>query len=438
MIETVLRRRTEWFLIGLGVVFYLFLFPHSIGGDGSSRFEALLALLNKGEIRPMLYSYVHPLVSAPLYYLGELVKTPFWWVSRFNTFVFLLTAWALWRFFRREWSAPQSRLFLLLLFCASMFPKHITDFYSEVFCACLAALAIACFIGRRFWPGALLLCLSVWNSPGSLLAGAGILFFFSWRERRWRYAAALFPMVAGLFLENFLKYGTIFPDAYLSALGHKGFLPYSEGPGFSYPLFFGLLSVFFSYGKGLLFYTPGLLSLFFPEVFRGRAGEFLRAGLFYLAGLVLVYARWWAWHGDFFWGPRFYLFASLWAPVALAALWPYIWENKPRLFFWVAVTALSLWVGCQGVLYGQDFLEACNNPDVNLGFMCHYVPEYSPLWRPFVVWPIPFGRKIAYLTYFLIVFGWVLSGPGVRAGQIIYHWAKMELRRLLNLREWKL
>jgi hypothetical protein len=433
------QAKLEWTLVFLGVIFYLFVFPHSIGGDGSVRYEALIKLLAEGKISPMLYSYVGPLVSAPLYYLGYLAKGSFWWVSRFNSIVFLASAYGLWRFFRREWSPAQARLFLLLLFCGSMFPKHVTDYYSEVFSACAMALAIGCFLSNRFPFGAVLLCLSVWNGPGTLVAGAFVLAHFARRERRWRYVLLLLPLLLGIFLENFLKFGTVFPEAYMAAEGTKGFLPYTKGPGFSYPLFFGLLSVLLSFGKGLLFYTPGLLCVFCPRVFRdGRAGIFLQAGLAYIVGLLLVYSRWWAWSGDAFWGPRFYLFVSLWAPVALAALWPSIHGSAARLYFWVAATALSIYVGWQGIMYGRDFLEDCFRSDIDLGFMCHYVPEYSALWRVFIVWPVPHGRKVAYLAYFLLVFAAVLRRPGREAVKTAFAWLGREASRLFRLREWKM
>src|SRR6185437_9984369 len=40
--------------------------------------------------------------------------------------------------------------------------------------------------------------------------------------------------------------------------------------------------------------------------------------LAFVGGMLLVYAHWWAWYGGWFWGPRFFLFASLPAALALA------------------------------------------------------------------------------------------------------------------------
>ena len=36
-------------------------------------------------------------------------------------------------------------------------------------------------------------------------------------------------------------------------------MPYSGRQGFSYPFFLGLISILFSFGKGLIWFSPGLL-----------------------------------------------------------------------------------------------------------------------------------------------------------------------------------
>ena len=67
----------------------------------------------------------------------------------------------------------------------------------------------------------------------------------------------------------------------------------------------------------------------------------------------------------------------------------------------------------QGVLFGQDFLEDCYRDQVNIvDFLCHYIPEYSVLWRPFIVLPsLLVGRRMAFFIYFLLVLVTVLYSP---------------------------
>src|SRR5262249_55819704 len=130
--------------------------------------------------------------------------------------------------------------------------------------------------------------------------------------------------------------------------------------GFSEPFLIGLLSILFSFGKGLLFFAPGLL-LPLRGALAGLAEGTRRLlatthllWVAFLGGLVLVYARWWAWYGGWFWGPRFFLIASLPACLALALrLRP---ARRPALLGDLAtlgVLALSVWVGIDGAVYDQ-------------------------------------------------------------------------------------
>jgi hypothetical protein len=48
------------------------------------------------------------------------------------------------------------------------------------------------------------------------------------------------------------------------------------------------------------------------------------------------------------------------------------------------VLALSVWVGINGAVFGQQSMDVCWANDYALEFMCWYVPEFSALWRPFV------------------------------------------------------
>ncbi len=409
------RAKWEQFLIGLGVLVYLLEFPHGIHGDASVRYDALRGFLSSGHLAPMVYSYVHPIFSSPLILLGHLYKDAFWWVSRFNSFMALgMIAFMAGRVRQwPEWKPESTRLLILLLMGATMFPKHVTDYYAEVFSACFAFAAILLFqSGRSGWAVAAL-CLSVWNVVASIFGGAGLLLFFAVREKRWRFLAALPLLPLGHMVENYLKYGEFFPSAYLAMQGPVSMLPYASGPGFSYPLFFGILNVFLSFGRGLLFFVPGLLILFYPALWKGREKykEVIWAGTIYLAGLVLVYGKYWAWHGGAFWGPRYFLFASILGAFALAALRQERKISLPWRLYWIFAVALSCWVGCQGVLFGTDFLEDCFSRGHEIEYTCYYVPEYSVLWRFFIVAPAITGRRVVYLAYFLLIATTVLWAP---------------------------
>lgn len=196
-------------------------------------------------------------------------------------------------------------------------------------------------------------------------------------------------------LENALKFGSPFATNYLNRSESGGInelLPFSGHSGFSYPIVFGLLAVLFSFGKGIVIYLPPL-ALIFSKKLRARlsnAGFRLAPALVFSAVLVLLYSMWWAWHGGWTWGPRFFLIlsfaaAALW--VAGLRCWPRTWRTILGL---LALLVWSTWVGVEGGYFDQFFMTSCTQNNYELEFMCWYVPEYSALFRPFVVyggWP---------------------------------------------------
>jgi hypothetical protein len=248
----------------------------------------------------------------------------------------------------------------------------------------------------------------------TIFGGAALLLYFAIRSRRWRYLASLPLLPAGFLMENYVKYGEFYPTAYMAMqVGPHSMLPYAMGPGFSYPLFFGVLNVLFSFGRGIFFFAPGLLFLFYGPFWRGDSKErdWIRAGTLYLAGITLVYAKFWAWPGGAFWGPRYFLFASILAAVALAAAAREKLSSAWRVA-WICAVGVSCWVGCQGVLFGTDFLEDCfKNQSHELEFVCYYVPEYSVLWRTFIVAPHITGRRQAYLAFFVLLLLTLVAKP---------------------------
>src|SRR5205085_1593251 len=129
--------------------------------------------------------------------------------------------------------------------------------------------------------------------------------------------------VAGLLVlgESWLRRGSPFDTGYGGDHGIQTVLPYSGRPGFSYPFLLGVVSILFSFGRGLMFFTPGLL-LWLDARTRDALVRHRRTVvpmLLAVAGLVLVYAKWWAWYGGISWGPRFFVFAAIPASLFVAA-----------------------------------------------------------------------------------------------------------------------
>jgi hypothetical protein len=378
----------EWetALIDGGLVLLLFVLPYQIAGDAIARFDALTELLGHGRLTASAYSDVGPLFAAPLYYLGTLWGDPVWWCQRYNTLLVAGGFGALSLLFRDPDERAVIRPFFLILLAASMFPNHLTNFNSEPFTAIAVMVGVAAISAGRSTLGWTLTVLGVANTPAAL-GGLGLVAAKRAIDRK--QLTPLLAVAAAVTLiavEAWIRRGGPFVTGYEANAGVRTVMPYSGLPGFSYPAFFGLLSILFSFGKGLVFYAPGLL-LPVPRASAAlppRLRECYQNWLLFLVGLIAVYAKWWAWYGGTSWGPRFFLFASIPASLALAVTLRRTGATRWAIVGVVALLALSSWVAIDGAVFGQANLGICQQNDWAQEFLCWYVPEFSALWRPFV------------------------------------------------------
>jgi len=394
-------------LLALGCVLLFFVLPHDITSDAYVRFLALAKFIEWHYVSGTAYSFVGPLASLPLYQLGKLAFTPDWWCARFNTVVFMLGLWFLNDLLRDRLDRRTRVSFLLLLVAGSMFPNHLQDYFAEVFTAVVVAVGLVAVERGRAVAGWTAAATGVVNTPAAIGGLALAAARHTWDTRRLRHLAVVAVAAAGIMLEAWLRRGSPFTTGYEGNRGAVTVLTYSGRPGFSYPMFFGLLSVLFSFGRGILFYAPGLVLRV-----RGAAFGFFRLWIAFLAGLVLVYSKWWAWEGGLFWGPRFFLFASIPASLAIAVWLARVHElTTGRLALLFVILTLSVWVAIDGAAFGYAGLDACRERD--FGSLCNYVPEFSALWRPFVQWTRPSTARLVVAAYFCVVYVW-LAAPVVQ------------------------
>jgi hypothetical protein len=373
-------------LVAGGLLLLFISQKHRIAGDGVARYASLRLLFEDGVVADFPYSMVGPLFASPLYWLDRYVGPPLWWSGRYNFFVFLLGLLALHRLLRPHLEPAAIRKFVLLLVAASMFGRHQMDFYGEVFSAVLAGAGLLSLAaGGNRWAWAALL-LAVVNTPATLvglgLAAVGATLI----HRRWRFLVLPLGAAALVLAESWLRRGSPFLTGYEDNVGFETVLPYSGQPGFSFPFFFGLLSILFSFGKGLAFFAPGLvlpvrqrMQRRHPALWHGYL-----LWLLFLAGMVLVYAQWWSWYGGWYWGPRFFLFASLPASLALAVTLIDRPSSVSAGLVSLTVLALSVLVGVTGVVFELHGLDLCTSDALALEALCWYVPEFSGLFHPFV------------------------------------------------------
>jgi hypothetical protein len=430
-------------LIVTGLVAQFFLLYHGIWGDGAERFDMLTQLLGHGTIPGNRYSLVGPLFSAPLWLLGQVNGTQSWWLARYNVIVFAIGLLATYLILKDRIDRGLLRKFLLILVAASMFAGHLQAYYGEVFTAVCVGVGIlaAAYGSPLFGWGAVVL--GVVNTPATIVGLAGVVLKRTVDTRRLR---SLVPVVvaAGLIaVEAWIRRGSPFASGYENR--------------FIFPFFFGLISIVFSFGKGLVIYAPGLLVPVKRRLLTlayGKLQELYQAYTLWIAfviGLVLVYAKWYDWSGSWFWGPRYLLVASIPASFALA-LGLHRRRDLPLLANVLTLLAfgLSCWVGLDGAIFGQNGLEACSANTYAQDYLCDYMPDYSALWRPFVLLAQTKGnlhaflaleqvgsRLLLYTAYCLVVFAY-LAAPLI---QTLAHQIGVKARELgranLRLAVWR-
>ncbi|PWT75382.1 MAG: hypothetical protein C5B60_05390 [Chloroflexi bacterium] len=432
------RAAIEVVLIVAGFAANLIVLPRDLTSDSSLRFAELSRLLTEHTLSPQRFSLVGPIFASPLWFLGQVNQSSAWWCLRYNAVLLGLGMLVFYLLLRNRLDRSLLRQFFILLIFASMLTQQLTDFDGEIFSALavmIGALLVAAWRGKAGWP---LIVAGVVNAPASLL-GVGIMALERVvQTRRLRYLIPPVVAIALVGLEDWIRRGNPLDSGYHGFLGNVGFrtvMPYSGLPGFSYPLFFGLLSILFSFGKGLVFYMPGL---FLPVRKRllalgAAGGEMLaayRLWIGFLIGMVLVYSRWWAWYSGWYWGPRFFLLGSMVACFVLAVIVRRPSDLLVANVIYLAVLLLSFWVGIDGALFGQNSLtQVCTANNFALEAFCHYTPEFSALWRPFVVNEPLSLSQVIYLSLSLLACLYI-SLPLLRrlAGQTT--------AQLVRLRSW--
>lgn len=374
--------RIQMAVLATALIFLFFIMPHTLLGDGAGRFGAMTTLMTTGEWPEMRYSYVGPLFSAPAWLFDGRAWWTFW-AERYNTLLLISGVAALWWLLRPVMDGVSRGAFLLLLAAAGMMPHHLVDYYGEVFTAIAVGVGFALVFARDAWWGWILVVFGVVNMPASAVGLGGVALWRAWRQRRYDGLIAAAAAAVCILGENAFVRGGFLETGYARDKGARTVLPFSGRPGFSYPIALGVLSLTFSFGKGVLFFAPGLALI--PVARRhvtDRVRAWLDASTIFTAGLLLVYAKWWAWYGGWYWGPRFLLFAVIPSSLALATMLRATTTGGQHAVALV-LACWTVWVGVSGVVWGQLGLEVCMANNYALEHLCWYVPEFSPLFRPF-------------------------------------------------------
>ncbi|WP_412538980.1 hypothetical protein R8Z50_24380 [Longispora sp. K20-0274] len=424
---------TDYLLIVAGLLSLLVTDRHLIG-DGARRYDALTQLLTGGGLSTDRYSLLGPLFSAPMWWLGRAAGDPRVWLSHYNLVLFVVALGLLFALLRRRVDAVLLRRFLLLLVAGSMIAPHVSDFYGETFTAMtvgVGALCAVAVVGPRALrlAGWVAMTLGGANTMSTLPALGLVGLRQGARTHRLRYVLPVLVAAAVALAESWARRGD----------------PFDQGYGaerFDFPVVLGVLAILLSFGKGLVFFTPGLLlparrrlrGLYDPaavDLWRGH-----EAWLVLVAGLVVVYGGWWAWNGDLYWGPRFFLLAIFPASLALAA-WLTHHDSRPsRNLALLAVLALSLWVGANSTIFEMLLSPTCFPLATKQEDFCRYGVLESRLWYPFLSWPRDLSAtRWAQLDYHALVLYWLALPVVIRSVPEMSRRVRQAARRLP---EWRL
>jgi hypothetical protein len=407
------RAAFETALIVAGLLVLLLVPAHAVAGDDTTRFRDIEQLIHHGHLTGSKYSLVGPLASAPLLLFGEVVGSPAWWAARFNVFVVAAGLLAGYALTRGRVAPTLFRTFALVLLFASFLTERLRYYGAEPFTATLVVLGTLAVATNRYRRlGWIAIVLGVVNAPAAIVGLVLVALACSLQTRRFRPLLA--PLLAALLimLEAWIRRGGPLTTGYESDFAVKTLMPYSGRTGFSYPFLLGLVSILFSFGRGLVFFMPGLL-LWLSERTRRLvpSREWATLQLLFVAGLVLVYAKWWAWYGGDSWGPRFFVIAavpaSLFVAVRLWAGHESGWDAAITL----VVLALSAWVGLTGALANSWLSGVCAADNYAHAFACWYVPDFSSLWWPVTHHPPLTAANLVFAGYCFAVFAYLAAEP---------------------------
>jgi hypothetical protein len=387
------RAALETGLIVAGFVVMFFGVKHQLLGDDLVRFHDIQELLDYGKLTNSPFSLVMPLAAVPVLELGNLTQDQAWWAAHVNVIFLAVGVVVAYLLLRGRFDPRLFRLTVLVLLGASFFTNRLRDWSVETFTSTLVAIGIICLAtNRHVFSGWAAIVIGVVNTPAAII-GLGLL--ASWqaiRTRQLRHLLAVPAAAALIMLEAWIRRGGPFVTGY----GKQGF---------TVSFVIGLVSILFSFGRGLIFFMPGLLLWLDPRRRLLPGHQAVAMMLVFTAGLVLVYSKWWAWYGGVSFGPRFFLFAAIPASILIAVG---VWragQSAAADAVTLVVLAVSAWVALSGAIEDPRVLLAfCKADNFRFEPQCWYYPGHSSLWQVATQFPHLIRSNALAVAYVAIVF----------------------------------
>jgi hypothetical protein len=193
--------------------------------------------------------------------------------------------------------------------------------------------------------------------------------------RAWAaFGVPLIAIASAIAYYNVARYGNPF---------NTGYLPQEN---FSGILWQGIAGLLISPGRGLFLYAPVLLVMLpaIPSFFRRHRAEAALAGTIILVHLLL-YGKWFMWHGGYAWGPRF-MVPTL--PFFVIGMAPVIEWARESIWWRRGFLVLASLSGVTQILGLSVHFELFQNRLLDTGLplfapITFFDPRYSPLLGQF-------------------------------------------------------
>lgn len=272
-----------------------------------------------------------------------------------------------WPYAKTCFSEPLAGLCLLVALWAALRFSDSGDFVAASICGIALTFAVATryanVIMVPLW--GVFIAYRAWQRFASSHQGAAVI---------WRVIAAfVLPLAIGaalLALYNAARYGNPLDTGYLAEERFDG------------DWIQGIVGLLVSPGRGLFLYAPILL-LALPTVPAfGRRHRSIAALVYaIILGHVLLYGKWFMWHGGYAWGPRFMLPA---VPFLVLGILPAITWARRSPYWRGAFVALVLLSGLIQVLGLSVHFELFQTRLLDTGLplfapITFWDPRYSPL-----------------------------------------------------------
>lgn len=306
---------------------------------------------------------------------------------------------------------------------------------ADTSCAFFLTVAILCLVrfrvgqGRALWFVMAALstacCLITKNSCAVAVPALAVYGLLELNRRRrsgtalreWLPAlcAAGAVLAAALLIQmwyNWARYGSVWLSGYHLVEAGRGY-------GFNTPLLVGLHGILLSSGRSFFLYSPVCLLACFGVQ---RFGRRQKVELWLIAGVVLpllvLYAKWWSWHGGWEWGARFFIFAIpllMWVSVPALQRLERCRRRAPggawRGAGFAGLIAVAVGIQCLGVLIHPGACWLLYSRELHMWehslhekgkweirddmLMPHFVPEFSPMaTHAWLIWATAcHGRK---------------------------------------------